>query len=140
MFQYSFSKSKSYFCTLLIVSYLHRTVSVPARGTEKDSLTAVFFRATCLRLTGGLIPQTLRGPLILHLKKRSRVGSLTRSVPQHLPGKWPMAWKVPVEKAGPSRKTAPGMEGRRTGDGCVLKKGRFSEPNGAFDGPTHGKG
>ena len=41
-------------------------------------------RHDCLRLTGGLIPQTLRGPLILHLKKRSRVGSLTRSVPQHL--------------------------------------------------------
>ena len=128
MFQYSFSKSKSYFCTLLIVSYLHRTVSVPARGTEKDSLTAVFFRATCLRLTGGLIPQTRRGPLILLLKKRSRVGSLTRSVPQHLPEKRPLAWKVPGKKAGPSRKTAPGMEGPRG-------KGRTFQENG----PWHGR-
>ena len=30
---------------------------------------------------------------------------------QDLPGKWPLAWKVPREKAGPSRKMASGMEG-----------------------------
>ena len=35
MFQYSFSKSKSYFCILLIVSYFRRKVSVPARGTKR---------------------------------------------------------------------------------------------------------
>ena len=30
---------------------------------------------------------------------------------QDLPGKWPLAWKVPRKSAGPSGKTAPGMEG-----------------------------
>ena len=30
---------------------------------------------------------------------------------QDLPGKWPLAWKVPRKKAGPSGKMAPGMEG-----------------------------
>ena len=111
---------------LTIIPTYHQSSSSRPRH-KKDSLTAVFFRATCLRLTGDLIPQTLRGPLILLLKKRSRVGSLTRSVPQHLPGKRLLAWKVPVEKAGPSRKTAPGMEGPR-------KKGRTFQENGLWHG------
>ena len=71
MFQYSFSKTKTRNYILLAISYFRRIVSVPARGTEKDSLAAVFFHAYCLRLTGGLIPQTpwvgLRPPKFIQI-------------------------------------------------------------------------
>ena len=43
MFQYSFSKSKSLYCTLLIVSYFRRKVSVPARGTSVTNLISISY-------------------------------------------------------------------------------------------------
>ena len=51
---------------------------------------------------------------------------------QDLPGKWPLAWKVPRKNAGPSRKTGSGMEG-------PPEKGRTFQENGLRRGRSPGK-
>ncbi len=49
-----------------------------------------------------------------------------------LPGKRPLAWKVPLKNAGPSGKMAPGMEG-------PLEKRRTFRENGPWHGRSPGK-
>ena len=51
---------------------------------------------------------------------------------QDLPGKWPLAWKVPRKSAGPSGKMAPGMEG-------PPEKRRTFRENGSWHGRSPGK-
>ena len=51
---------------------------------------------------------------------------------QDLPGKRPPAWKVPREKAGPSRKMASGVEG-------PPGKGRTFQENGLWHGRSRGR-
>ena len=51
---------------------------------------------------------------------------------QDLPGKWPLAWKVPRKNAGPSRKMAPGMEG-------PPEKRRTFRENGLWHGRSWGR-
>ena len=49
-----------------------------------------------------------------------------------LPGKWPLAWKVPLKNAGPSRKTPSSVEGPPE------KRGTFQE-NGPWRGRSRGR-
>ena len=51
---------------------------------------------------------------------------------QNLPGKWLLAWKVPLKNAGPSLKTAPDMEG-------PPEKRRTFRENGSWHGRSPGK-
>ena len=51
---------------------------------------------------------------------------------QDLPGKWPLAWKVPRKNAGPSGKMASGVEG-------PPEKGRTFRENGPWHGRSPGK-
>ena len=59
------------------------------------------------------------------IRKNSPYPGRSPGKAQDLPGKWLLAWKVPRKSAGPSGKTAPGMEGPLDGEVAVHQKCRF---------------